>query len=62
LAPGNYRLSLSAGNFHHRLMDALESAVTLTVSPSDFFGCGEIPDSSLGSVMVRSAWKLEQCS
>jgi hypothetical protein len=60
LAPGHYRLSLSAGNFHQRLIDALDSAITLTVSPSDFFGCGEIPDSSLGCVMVRSAWKLDR--
>ena len=60
LAPGLYRLTLVAGTFHHRAMDVLEFAVTLTVCPSDFFGCGEIPPPSQGSVLVRSEWHLDQ--
>jgi lipopolysaccharide transport system ATP-binding protein len=58
LAPGHYRLSLSAGTFHHPLMDALDSAITLSVAPSDFFGSGGLPNASLGNVLVRSEWSL----
>jgi lipopolysaccharide transport system ATP-binding protein len=57
LVPGRYSLSLSAGTYHNRFVDALDHAVSFEVEPNDFFRNGRIPSSTLGTVLVRSRWE-----
>jgi lipopolysaccharide transport system ATP-binding protein len=57
LVPGRYTLSLAAGTYHNRELDALDHAVTFEVEPDDFFRNGRIPGSTLGTVLVRSRWE-----
>jgi lipopolysaccharide transport system ATP-binding protein len=57
LAPGRYYLSLSAGDLHNTLIDAIDHAVAFDVEAGDYFGNGRTSTPGLGRVMVRSAWK-----
>jgi lipopolysaccharide transport system ATP-binding protein len=56
LLPGRYSLSLSAGPPNHRLLDALDSAVSIEVEAADFFGTGQLPSAGLGKTLIRSNW------
>jgi lipopolysaccharide transport system ATP-binding protein len=59
VAPGTYILSLSAGSGHERLLDALHSAVAIEITATDYFGNGKLPHPSLGQILVRSQWVLD---
>ncbi len=59
LAPGAYSLSISFGDYHRPLEDALPNAVSLTISATDFFSTGRIPSSALGKILVRADWSWE---
>jgi lipopolysaccharide transport system ATP-binding protein len=56
IAPGMYRLSLSAGNNKTALLDAMDNAVSLKIEPDDYFQNGSIPHSSFGQIWQRSEW------
>jgi lipopolysaccharide transport system ATP-binding protein len=61
LAPGQYRLSLSAGGpAYEDMVDNIEDAITLDVVPGDFYRNGRLPTSNLGNFLVPSIWKLER--
>ncbi len=60
LVPGRYTLSLAAGTYHNRFLDALDHAVTFEVEPDDFFKNGRIPSSTLGAVLVHSKWEKDE--
>jgi lipopolysaccharide transport system ATP-binding protein len=59
LAPGAYSLSISVGDHHRPLTDALPNAVSMTVSATDFYTTGRIPSATLGKILVRSDWSWE---
>lgn len=61
LPPAGYRISYKVdrtGDTTRRL-DSLENAVPLQVEGGDFFGTGQMPDSSKGLCLVRARWHLE---
>jgi hypothetical protein len=57
LAPGVYTLCLGVGTLHSPLLDALEDSVQIEIEPGDFYGNGQVAHSSLGRILVRSAWE-----
>jgi lipopolysaccharide transport system ATP-binding protein len=58
LVPGTYTLCLSAGTLGHYLMDALEDAIAIEVTPQDFYGNGKLAAAGLGQILMRSSWDL----
>ena len=58
LAPGIYTLTLAAGPEGHSTRDWLQHAIGITVVESDFYGCGKLPNASLGPVLIKSQWDI----
>jgi len=59
LRPGKYLLSLAAERAGE-LLDEVDGQIEFELSPSDFFGAGELPSESQGAVLVRQRWELEE--
>jgi lipopolysaccharide transport system ATP-binding protein len=58
LAPGHYTVTLFC-RVNGTIADWLQQAAVLTVEPGDFYGTGRLPTPTLGGVMVRQCWRLE---
>ncbi|HYC45737.1 MAG TPA: ABC transporter ATP-binding protein [Burkholderiales bacterium] len=60
LCPGDYRLVAALYDSGH-VVGAWSPAGELTVLESDYFGTGELPDSShQGNIVARAAWHISQ--
>jgi lipopolysaccharide transport system ATP-binding protein len=61
LAPGHYGLKVGVGN-HYENISVIELACAFEVLATDFYGCGEIPTRSQGSVLAKHSWRVVNSS
>lgn len=59
LTATQYRIGYSIQS-QNELVDAISSALDLTVVEGDFFGSGEVPPSSFGPALIRGKWRVEE--
>ena len=57
LQPGTYSVDLYLGD-ESRSLDAIESALTLTVDASNYMGSGRLPPSSCGPFLMKASWTI----
>ncbi len=58
LLPGDYRIGLILANANQHIYEALDCALTFSITPNDVFGTGMILTSRHGQIFMSSQWDV----
>ncbi len=59
LSPGQYSIDLYLGD-ELQSLDSIESALTLEVTASNYYGSGKLPSSVCGPLLLRASWAVHE--